>query len=124
MQRIRRPGGGRKSVFEKIEGLDAAFLNVLSQHTAGSPTEETVKWTHLNRPEIAQLLQEVGIKVSVTVIDQLLERHHYRKRKAQKRLSTGNHAQRNDQFENIEVLVEVYQEMGNPVLSMDTKKKS
>lgn len=123
MKRIRRPGGGRKSALEKIEGLDAAFLKVLSQHTAGSPTEETVKWTHLSRPEIAELLQGEGISVSVTVVDQLLERHDYRKRKAQKRLSTGSHPQRNEQFENIEVLVEVYQEMGNPVLSMDTKKK-
>jgi hypothetical protein len=60
-------------MFEKIEGPDAAFLNVLSQHIANPPTEETVKWTHLNRPEITQLLQAVGIKVSVPVTDQLLK---------------------------------------------------
>ena len=54
-------------------------MNVLSQHTAGSPTEETVKWTHLTRPEIAQLLLGEGISVSVTVVDQFLERHDYRK---------------------------------------------
>jgi len=89
--RIRQVGGGRKSAFETIEELDATFLRVIAQHTAGSPTEETVKWTNLTRQEIAQLLQAEGIEVSVTVVDQLLKKHHYRKRKAQKRLATGVH---------------------------------
>lgn len=122
--RIRQVGGGRKSSFETIEGLDAAFLRVIAQHTAGSPMDETVKWTNLTRQEIAELLQSEGIEVSVTVVDQLLEKHHYRKRKAQKRLATGNHPQRNEQFENIERLKVTYQTAGNPVLSMDTKKES
>jgi Rhodopirellula transposase DDE domain len=43
--------------------------------------------------------------------------------KAQKRLSTGAHPQRNEQFENIEQLIETYQVAGNPVISMDSKKK-
>lgn len=124
MTRIRRPGGGRKSIFKTIPGLDETFLKVLSQHTAGSPMDETVKWTNLTRPEIVELLKGEGVSVSVTVVDQLLARHHYRKRQAQKRLSCGSHEQRNDQFENIEVLMEVYQEQGNPVISMDTKKRS
>lgn len=122
--RIRRSGGGRKSVFETIEGLDEAFLRVIAQHTAGSPMDETLKWTNLTRSEIAQLLQLEGIELSVTVVDQLLAKHHYRKRKAQKRLATGTHPQRNEQFENIERLKATYQTQGNPVLSMDTKKEN
>jgi len=124
MSEIRRSGGGRKSVFETIEGLDAAFLKVIAQHTAGSPMDEQVKWTNLNRQEIAQLLKGEGIAVSVTVVDQLLVKYNYRKRKAQKRLATGEHPQRNEQFENIQHLKVSYQEVGNPVLSMDTKKKN
>lgn len=124
MSGIRREGGGRKSALESIDGLDAAFVRVLSQHTAGSPMDETVKWTNLTRQEIAELLSAEGVTVSVTVVDQLLERHHYRKRKAQKRLSTGTHAQRNEQFENIAELIETYQAEGQPVISMDTKKKN
>lgn len=123
-RRIRQAGGGRKSAFEMIEGLDKAFLRVVAQHTAGSPTDETVKWTNLTRQEIAELLHAEGIEVSVTVVDQLIEKHHYRKRKAQKRLATGTHPQRNEQFENIERLKGVYQAAGNPVLSMDTKKEN
>lgn len=124
MKRIRRRGGGRKSAFEKIPGLDEAFLRVIARHTAGSPMNEQIKWTNLTRKEIAQLLQNEGITVSVTVVDQLLEKHNYRQRKAQKRMATGEHPQRNQQFENIEQLKKSYQEAGNPVLSMDTKKKN
>lgn len=123
-QRIRRPGGGRKSAFETIAGLDAAFLRVIAIHTAGSPTDETVKWTNLTRQEIAKLLKDEGITISVTVVDQLLEKHNYRKRKAQKRLATGTHPQRDQQFENIEQIKARYQVVGNPVLSMDTKKEN
>jgi len=75
-ERIRQVRGGRKSAFETIAGLDEAFLRVLEQHTAGSPMDETIKWTNLKRHEIAALLQEEGIEVSVTVVDQLLEKHN------------------------------------------------
>ena len=124
MKRIRRPGGGRKSALSSIEGIDEAFLKVLRERTAGSPMDETVKWTNLTRGEIAQGLEEEGIKVSVTVVDQLLRKHNYRRRQAQKRLATGTHPQRNAQFETIERLKEQYEEDGNPVLSMDSKKRS
>jgi Rhodopirellula transposase DDE domain len=123
-ERIRQSGGGRKSAFETIAGLDAAFLRVLEQHTAGSPMDETVKWTNLKRHEIAALLAEEGIDVSVTVVDQLLAKHNFRKRKAVKTLATGKSEHRNEQFETIERLKQQYQAAGNPVMSMDTKKES
>jgi hypothetical protein len=122
--RIRQPGGGRKSAFETIAGLDEAFLRVLERHTAGSPMDEQLKWTNLKRHEIAQLLQEEGIEVSVTVVDQLLEKHHFRKRKAVKTLATGTSEHRNEQFETIARLKQTYQADGNPVISMDTKKEN
>ena len=122
--RIRQPGGGRKSAFETIARLDEAFLRVLEQHTAGSPVNETVKWTNLKRHQIAQLLKDEGIEVSVTVVDQLLEKHNYRKRKALKKLTTGQSEHRNEQFETIEQLKQTYQATGNPVMSMDTKKEN
>jgi hypothetical protein len=122
--RVRRPGGGRKAALATIAGLDEAFLRVIAKHTAGSPMDETIKWTNLTRQEITRLLRTEGISVSVTVVDQLLKKHNYRKRKAQKRWATGAHPQRNEQFENIDRLKSTYQAVGNPVLSMDTKKKS
>ena len=69
--RIREKGGGRKKCIELIEGIDEAFLRVVDRHIAGSPMNESERWTHLTRQQIADLLkEEEQIKVSVTVIDQ------------------------------------------------------
>jgi hypothetical protein len=123
-ERIRQPGGGPKSAFETTASLDEAFLRVLERHTAGSPMDETVKWTNLKRHEIARLLGNEGIEVSVTVVDQLLKKHNFRKRQAVKTLATGESEHRNEQFEAIDQLKQSYQGAGNPVMSMDTKKKN
>ena len=121
----RAPGAGRKSAFETIPGLDEAFLRVVSRHTAGSPMDESVKWTYLTRPQIAErLASEESIEISVTVVDQLLEKHEFRRRQALKRKATGSNPHRNQQFEQIHELVETYQAAGAPVISMDTKKRS
>ncbi|MEM6519800.1 MAG: hypothetical protein AAF892_12495 [Cyanobacteria bacterium P01_D01_bin.71] len=56
--RIRRPGGGRKAALDTIEGLDEVCLRVIADYTAGSPMDDSVKWTHLTRAEIAQFLQQ------------------------------------------------------------------
>ena len=122
--RIRAQGGGRKRKLETIEGLESAFLRVIDRHIAGSPMDEEIRWTHLTRQQIADLLfEEEEIRVSVTVIDQLLERHKFRRRQAFRSKATGNNPLRNEQFENINRLIDDYQKAGNPVMSIDTKKK-
>ena len=55
----------------------------------GSRIDETVKWTHIKPHEIARLLGDEGIEVSVTVVDQLLKKHNFPKSKAVKTLATG-----------------------------------
>ncbi len=86
--------------------------------------DEEIRWTHLTRQQIADLLfEEEEIRVSVTVIDQLLDRHKFRRRQAFKTQATGNNPLRNEQFKNINRLIDDYQKAGNPVMSVDTKKK-
>ena len=68
-KRIRLPGGGRKSVLSMTPKLAVAFQLVLENHTAGSPMDETIKWTNLTREEIATGLQKEGFRVSVTIVD-------------------------------------------------------
>jgi len=124
-RRIRLSGAGRKSVLSKTKGLSEAFLEVLTHHTAGSPMDETIKWTHLSRSAIAEKLEEQGFKVSVTVVDQLLEKHDFRPRQAFKvEAGKKNIPQRDEQFKNIERLKQKHADEGNPVLSMDVKKKN
>lgn len=84
--RIRRAGGGRKPRHEQIPELDTAFLQVLEDHTAGSPMHAAVKWTNLTQQAIAdRLAADHGIQVSVTVVKRLLRQHDFVRRKAQKR---------------------------------------
>jgi len=123
--RIRQPGGGRKSVLAEREGLGDAFLAVIDNHTAGSPMDESIKWTNLSRPSIAEKLEEQGFKVSVTVVDQLLEKYNFRPRQAFKtEAGKKNIPYRDEQFKNIESLKKTYIDAGNPVLSMDVKKRN
>lgn len=122
---IRQPGSGRKSVLATMAGLDEAFLDVLKNHTAGSPVDESLKWSNLSRSEIAERLKQQGFTVSVTVVDQLLDKHNFRRRQAFKvEAGKKNIPHRDEQFKNIERLKEAYQAQGNPVMSMDVKKKS
>ena len=92
-------------------------------HTAGDPMRDDVRWTNPTLAEIAQRLKDAGTPVSVTVVKQLLRKHRYVPRKARKSQTMGQHADRNQQFENIARLKRQYLESDNPILSIDTKKK-
>jgi len=123
-QVIRAKGGGRKSCFETIPELDRAFLSVVQEHTAGDPMDAEIKWTYLNQAQIVEGLKEKGIEISMPIVKQLLDKHNYVKRKAQEQLETGHTANRNEQFENIDRLKQEYRNAGDPIISIDTKKKS
>jgi len=117
-------GAGRKLILDTKEGLENAFLEVIKDHTAGSPMDETIKWTNLSRPEISENLIKKGYAVSVTVVDQLLEKYHFRPRQAFKvEAGKKNIPHRDEQFKNIAQLKQDYTGKGLPVLSMDVKKK-
>ncbi len=104
--------------------IDQKFLAVLKNYTAGDPMDEKVRWTNLKPWQIANLLADrYDLRVSLNVVRQLLKKHNYRRRKAQKRTSRKNVAHRNEQFETIIGLKADYEAAGNPVVSMDTKKK-
>jgi hypothetical protein len=125
-QRIRKKGGGRKSYAVTWGAhLDEKFLTVLRDHTAGDPMDEAVRWTNLTAGEIVKALQaEHGIAVSKYVVYQLLKKHNYRRRKAQKKTRLKAEIKnRNEQFENIARLKAEFEAAGNPIVSMDTKKK-
>jgi Rhodopirellula transposase DDE domain len=121
---IRAKGGGRKSCFEQIPELDQAFLSIVQNHTAGDPMQAEIKWTYMTQAQIAEELEKQEIEVSPPIVKQLLDKHNYVKRKAQKQLATGQTANRNEQFENIDRLKKEYGNAGDPIISIDTKKKS
>ena len=81
---------------------------MLQDRTAGDPMRQDVRWTDLNYEQIAEHLAEAGTPVSVPVVKQLLKKHGYVTRKAQKSRAMGSHPDRNQQFENIARLKREY----------------
>lgn len=121
---IRKPGGGRSKYEERYPEIDAQFLEVLKDHTAGNPMDEQEIWTDLTPREIADRLEvDHHVPVSQTVVRKLLKKHHYGRRKAQKKQTMKSPPNRDKQFAKISALKAEYQLSGNPILSIDTKKK-
>ena len=84
---------------------------------------QEVRWTDLSYEQIAGHLAEAGSPVSVPVVKQLLKKHGYVTRKAQKSRAMGGHPDGNQQFENIARLKREYLGTDDPIVGMDTKKK-
>ena len=85
--------------------------------------DEAKKWTNLTCAKIGSLLAEEDFKVSRNIVRKLLKKNSYVKRKAMKNKATGSHINRNAQFERIAELRSLYTATGNPILSVDSKKK-
>lgn len=83
--RLRQAGGGRKPYEVTLPGIDEAFLDVLQDNIAGDPMDEQIRWTNLTHEAIkVRLAEQHALEVSETVIRQLLDKHHFRRRQAQK----------------------------------------
>ena len=101
------------------------ILEYVEQNTAGSPTDETIKWTHLRVCDIALHLQKsYQEEVGTECIKRILYENGYRKRKPAKTLATGESPPRSEQFRIISFLLALFRLMeANPIISIDTKKK-
>src|ERR1700730_12942854 len=115
--------GGRKSCLDSIPALEDNLCEVVCDHTAGDPLREDVIWTYLSSSEIAEQLDERGTPVCTDTVRSLLKRLGFSRRKVEKTKTMGDAEFRNEQFENIAALQAEYFAAGNPVISMDTKKK-
>jgi hypothetical protein len=115
--------GGRKQASLAMPELKNNLKQVVENHTAGDPMQEDVVWTYLLSTEIAQRLDHLGTPVSPDTVRGLLGELGFVKRHAEKIKTMGEVPHRNEQFENIARLKERYARSGNPIISMDTKKK-
>lgn len=84
---------------------------------------EGVLWTNLSRREISRRLKEMGTPASRSTVRQLLKKNGLGQRKVRKKKALGAHPDRDAQFQNIAKLQAEYQAAGDPVMSIDTKKK-
>jgi Rhodopirellula transposase DDE domain len=95
----------------------------LQEFTAGDPMRTGVLWTNLSLRELSRRLLKLGTPASRRVIRRLLWQLKLGRRTARKKKTMGHHPDRNAQFENIARLRRAYQDAGDPVISIDTKKK-
>jgi len=120
---IRKPGGGKKKIIDTVENIDEVFFEILKNHTAGSPMDEKIKWTNLNRKEISNAFKSKGMNITPHVVKQLLKKHGFVERKMQKAVTMKDCKDRNEQFERINELKEEYSKRENPIISIDVKKR-
>lgn len=108
-----------------VEELTNWILEYVEQNTAGSPTDETVKWTHLRLCDIKLYLEKTHqVEAQTKCIKRILHAKGYRKRKPAKQKVTGTSPDRSEQFRVIAFLMAMFMLMeNNPIISIDTKKK-
>lgn len=120
--RVRRSGGGRKKSTDKEPRLLAALLALVEPVTRGDP-ENPLRWTSKSVRHLADELKAQGLSASHQLVSELLAGEGYSLQANVKTREGGMHPDRNAQFEYINERIRVAQAEGQPVISVDTKKK-
>ena len=120
--RIRAPGAGRPDIEQDQPGIMAALEALVDPLTRGDPTSP-LRWTCKSRAKLTAALTEQGWRVSSTTVGRLLHCLGYRLQSVRKRREGVTHPDRNAQFEHINQTADEYLTSGEPVISVDTKKK-
>jgi hypothetical protein len=121
--RIRRVGGGRKSLTEKYPELKQEIENIVKDCTFGNP-ENPLAYTTKSTRKIKQILNAKGYEIGHNVIGNILEECGYSLQLNQKMLQVGKeHPDRNTQFDHINKKSKEFLALKEPVISIDAKKK-
>jgi len=121
--RERAPGAGRPRVTQKFKELPTALEKLLADATFGSPSQPLL-WTTKSLRNLEAELRTQGYSVSYRTIGTLLADLGYSLQLNQKNLQVGEeHVDRDAQFQFINARAQEFIEQGDPVISVDTKKK-
>lgn len=121
-KRIRRKGGGRKQLVEKDPQLSIDLERLVEPVTRGDP-ESPLRWTSKSVRKLAKELGEYGHQVSHEFVSQLLYQLGYSLQANRKTKEGGTHPDRDAQFEHINAQAKAFLAAGEPVISVDAKKK-
>ena len=122
VMRIRRAGGGRKKATDKDPRLLGALRELVEPATRGDP-ENPLRWTSKSVRHLAAALKARGLSASHQLVSELLASEGYSLQANVKTREGGAHPDRNAQFEHINERIRAAQAEGQPVISVDTKKK-
>jgi len=121
--KVRKNGGGPKYVKEKHPNIEKEIRKLIDNSTYGNP-ERVLSYTTESLRKIKTELNTKSINVSHETINKILDSMGYSKQANKKMMQTGEpHPDRNTQFEHINATAAKYLRAGNPVISVDTKKK-
>jgi DDE family transposase len=120
--RVRAPGGGRKKAEVDNPNLVDALDGLIEPETRGDP-ESPLRWTTKSTRHLAAELSEMGHSVSHTAVAKILHSLRYSLQGTHKKLEGTQHPDRDDQFRYINTLAKEFLAAGDPVISVDTKKK-
>ena len=119
---VRRPGGGRKRVTEHAPAL-LADLDALIEPTKRGDPMRGLRWTCKSTRHLARELTAKGHVVSHTTVAEELHLQQYSLKGNRKTHEGASHPDRDAQFLHIHETASVFQKRGEPVISIDTKKK-
>src|SRR5271169_6003588 len=119
---VRRPGGGGPTLIEKDPTLLEDLRLLMEPATMGDPMRPLM-WVSKSHAKLASALREAGHKIADSSIPKLLGLLKYRRQVNRKTLEGSHNPDRNAQFEHINATVLTAQAAGQPVISIDTKKK-
>jgi hypothetical protein len=118
----RRSGGGRKPATHKDPGLVPDLLALVDPTSRGDP-ESPLRWTCKSLRVLADELKAGGHAISHVVVGRLLKDEGYSLQANAKVIEGNQSPDRNAQFEHINASVSAALADGQPVISVDTKKK-
>jgi hypothetical protein len=121
-QRVRRPGAGRPSLTDKDPTLLSDLDALVDPTTRGDP-ESRLRWTCKSKDKLAAELVAKGHQVSATKVGRLLHELGYSLQVVRKTREGMQSPDRNAQFEHIDRTARAFMKRGQPVVSVDTKKK-
>jgi hypothetical protein len=120
--RVRRLGGGPKRLVERDPGLLGALEELVDPDTRGDP-ESPLRWTCKSARQLADALCAQGFQVSDDTVGRLLKRQGYTVQRTLKTQEGAQHPDRDAQFRYVNEQAKQQLAAGQPVISVDTKKK-
>lgn len=121
-ERVRRPGAGRKALTAWQPRLKAA-LDALVEPTSRGDPQSSLRWTCRSVRRLATELQRQGFRIGRQKVADLLHELGYSLQANRKTREGTDHPDRNAQFAHINRRVKALQRRGQPVISVDSKKK-
>ena len=120
--RVRQSGGGRRRLSDNDPDLMRALEALIDSGTRGDP-ESPLRWTCKSTRKLAEELTHQQHPVSARTVAVLLRQAGYSLQANSKTREGGKHPDRNAQFEHLNSKVQEFLSDGEPVISIDTKKK-